>query len=175
MGCHCSRAVSIDGPRARKAQSADATASTASRKSITEHLSRAKPGIKSARIQQKDINQVYEILGDRVLGTGMNGEVYLARNKATGKTVAVKTLTTENLNSRKFELLRNEVEIYLHLDHPNVCRLLEVYEDETSVRLVMEACTGKELFERLASKKRYGEQDAAQVTRQMLDAVHYCH
>ncbi|EER18003.1 calcium-dependent protein kinase, isoform, putative [Perkinsus marinus ATCC 50983] len=175
MGCRCSRAISTDAHQPPKIHSAEATASTASRKSIAEYLSKARPGIKNARIKQKDISQVYEILEDRVLGTGMNGKVYLARNKATGEKVAVKTLTTENLNSRKFELLRNEVEIYLHLDHPNVCRLLEVYEDNANVRLVMEACTGKELFERLASKKRYGEQDAAQVAKQMLDALHYCH
>lgn len=40
----------------------------------------------------------------------MNGKVYLARNKSTGEKVAVKTLTTENLNSRKFEVGRECLE-----------------------------------------------------------------
>lgn len=34
---------------------------------------------------------------------------------------------------------------------------------------------GGELYDRLASRKRYSEADAAEVTVQMLEAVNYCH
>lgn len=43
------------------------------------------------------------------------------------------------------------------------------------IRLVMELCTGKELYERLAKRKKYSEKDAARITRQMLAAINYCH
>ncbi|PHJ19363.1 calcium-dependent protein [Cystoisospora suis] len=43
------------------------------------------------------------------------------------------------------------------------------------IHLVMELCTGKELYDRLARKKRYSETHAARVTRQMLSAINYCH
>ncbi|XP_022592712.2 calcium-dependent protein kinase 1 [Cyclospora cayetanensis] len=39
----------------------------------------------------------------------------------------------------------------------------------------MELCSGKELYERLAKKKKYSERDAARITMQMLAAVNYCH
>lgn len=46
---------------------------------------------------------------------------------------------------------------------------------ERCIHLVMELCTGKELYDRLARKKKYSEKDAARVTRQMLSAINYCH
>lgn len=68
-----------------------------------------------------------------------------------------------------------QVDIYLKLDHPNIAKLVEVYEDEKRIFLVMELCTGRELYDRLAAKKRYREADAARVTKQMLEAINYCH
>mmetsp|Transcript_35012 Transcript_35012/g.100712 ORF Transcript_35012/g.100712 Transcript_35012/m.100712 type:complete len:484 (+) Transcript_35012:407-1858(+) len=75
----------------------------------------------------------------------------------------------------RIELLRNEAEIYLQLDHPNIARLIEIYEDEQHVFMVMEYCSGKELYHRLCEKQMYKEQDAAEVTKQMLDAIYYLH
>merc|ERR1719443_2496660 len=39
----------------------------------------------------------------------------------------------------------------------------------------MELCSGRELFDRLAEKKRYLESDASNAVRQILNAVNYCH
>mmetsp|Transcript_14116 Transcript_14116/g.12081 ORF Transcript_14116/g.12081 Transcript_14116/m.12081 type:complete len:90 (-) Transcript_14116:230-499(-) len=50
-------------------------------------------------------------------------------------------------------LLKSEVDIYLRLDHPNIARLHEVYEDDKCVHIVMEYCRGKELYHRLVSKE----------------------
>ena len=37
-------------------------------------------------------------------------------------------------------------------DHPNTVKLLEVYEDAESYMLVMELCTGGELFDQIIQK-----------------------
>merc|ERR550514_841054 len=68
-----------------------------------------------------------------------------------------------------------EVEIYLYMDHPNICRLLAVYDEGDIVYLVMELCSGKELYDRLMKQVRYSESDAANVVYQIVSAVHYCH
>ncbi|KAF4757042.1 hypothetical protein FOZ63_010306, partial [Perkinsus olseni] len=39
----------------------------------------------------------------------------------------------------------------------------------------MELCTGRELYDRLAMRKRFSERDASEVVRQMVLAVNYCH
>ena len=41
--------------------------------------------------------------------------------------------------------LMNEIDILMHVDHPNIVRLSEVYEDENSFSLVMELMTGGEV------------------------------
>lgn len=73
----------------------------------------------------------------------------------------------------------NEIVISLTLDHPNICRMHEVFESggqgSGAVFLVMELCTGKELYDRLSELRRYSERDAVIVTGQMLDAIRYVH
>ena len=161
----------------------DATFSQPSKKpvemipgNVTAKITADERSVRTARvIRNVSIFSRYDFSQARMLGTGISGEVVEAVSKNTGRKVAVKTLCSQNLSPRRLEMLLNEVEIYLKLDHPNICKLLEVYEDASAIRLVMELCTGRELYERLAEKKRYSERDAALVTKQMLDALTYCH
>lgn len=43
-------------------------------------------------------------------------------------------------------LLKRELEILKTLDHPNIIKLYEVYQDMDFFHLVMEYCGGGELF-----------------------------
>ncbi|CAN1139840.1 Calcium and calcium/calmodulin-dependent serine/threonine-protein kinase [Linum perenne] len=60
--------------------------------------------------------------------------------------------------------------------HPNVIDLYDVYEDQNGVHLVLELCSGGELFDRIVGRKdRYSEREAAAVVRQIakgLEALH---
>eukprot|EP00397_Hematodinium_sp_SG-2012_P010288 GEMP01010397.1.p1 GENE.GEMP01010397.1~~GEMP01010397.1.p1 ORF type:complete len:499 (+),score=77.68 GEMP01010397.1:154-1650(+) len=134
-----------------------------------------RPGISRARIIRNCT--VYEryTVERGVLGNGLSGVVRTVVNKQTGRKAAMKSLRIENMSQKKWDMLYNEVEIYLQMDHPHICRLLEVYEDETAVHLIMELCSGKELYDRLASKKRYSEFDAVVAVLQMFAALQFMH
>jgi len=125
------------------------------------------------RVVHADINRDFEIL-PQVLGTGYSGAVRLAEHRTTRQQVAVKQFTKSRLKAHRLELTQSEVEVYLRLDHPNICRLLHAYESKHDVWLVMELC-GCELYSRLSQKKVYHERDAADVMKQMLQAVSYLH
>jgi len=122
------------------------------------------------RIHRAEIARDFEIKS-KVLGTGDSGAVRLAQALSTRESVAVKQLNKKRLKSH---LLKSEVEVYLTLDHPNICRLLQVYESKQDVWLVMELC-GCELHTRLCERKAYREAEAAELMLQMLRAVSYLH
>ena len=49
--------------------------------------------------------------------------------------------------------------------HPHVVAFKGAYEDAHHIHIVMELCTGGELFEHLAAKGHYRERDAAALMR----------
>jgi calcium-dependent protein kinase len=66
------------------------------------------------------------------------------------------------------------------MDHPNIIKLVDVYEDEKYLHLVTELCLGGELFDRIIAKSKsseghFSERDASLIIRNMLGAIEYCH
>eukprot|EP00746_Dinoflagellata_sp_MGD_P011083 gnl/MRDRNA2_/MRDRNA2_123128_c0_seq1.p1 gnl/MRDRNA2_/MRDRNA2_123128_c0~~gnl/MRDRNA2_/MRDRNA2_123128_c0_seq1.p1 ORF type:complete len:556 (-),score=128.16 gnl/MRDRNA2_/MRDRNA2_123128_c0_seq1:3-1670(-) len=122
----------------------------------------------------RKITDDYQLEKD-VLGTGYSGHVKLAKNKATGKKHAVKTLKIKGVSKSKLRELEAETEIFLTMDHPHVACLQDVYEMDSKLHFVMELLEGGELFDRLMEKNHYSEFDAAQATHEMLLAVNYLH
>lgn len=57
----------------------------------------------------------------------------------------------------------NEVNIMKTLDHPNVIKLYETFEDFRNVYLVMELCEGGELFDKIISKGNFSELEAKNI------------
>ena len=49
--------------------------------------------------------------------------------------------------------------------HPNVVKLRGAYEDKQHVHLIMELCSGGELFDRIVARGHYTERDAAALVR----------
>lgn len=112
-----------------------------------------------------------------VLGSGMAGEIKLATRKgsSTQEKYAIKSFNLINIRGELRDQLEVEVEIYLLMDHPHVCRLYDVYETRTRLHLVMECMEGGELFDRVIKMKTFSENNVAEVTYQMLLAVNYIH
>jgi calcium-dependent protein kinase len=121
------------------------------------------------------LEQDYEV-SKKVLGEGVSGSVLLATAiRGMKQRVAVKAFDLSKLTSSQTNLLYSEIEVYLCMDHPHVTRLLDVYETDSKMSLVMECAEGGELFNRVAKLKCFNEKSAADATRQMLLAVHYLH
>mmetsp|Transcript_44037 Transcript_44037/g.99054 ORF Transcript_44037/g.99054 Transcript_44037/m.99054 type:complete len:642 (-) Transcript_44037:243-2168(-) len=126
-----------------------------------------------SRISKHEISRDYEMTSV-ILGTGYSGAVRLARHRRSQQEVAVKQLSKRRFRGRRLHLLQSEVEVYLRLDHPNICRLLHAYENKHDVWLVMERCAC-ELYSRVRERRAYFEVEAAEMLLQMLQAVNYLH
>jgi calcium-dependent protein kinase len=95
------------------------------------------------------------------MGSSTLGEVRKCKNNKTNALRAVKILKKEKLG--EFELYRftHEIEMLKRLDHPNIIKLYEIYEDEKRYYLVTELCTGGELFDELTKRENFDEPDVA--------------
>ncbi|KAI9174219.1 hypothetical protein LWI28_013969 [Acer negundo] len=123
----------------------------------------------------EDVRSTY--IFARELGRGQFGVTYLVTHKETKQQFACKSIATRKLIDRDaIEDVRREVQIMHHLiGHRNIVELKEAYEDRHSVNLIMELCAGGELFDRIIAKGHYSERAAANLCRQMVTVVHYCH
>lgn len=119
------------------------------------------------------IDEFYEIQGCE-LGRGSFGSVHEATHKASGTVRAVKTIAKSSLADTS--VLAQEIEIIQWLDHPNIVRLYEVFEDARCIYIVMELCTGGELFDAiLNADSGFSEKSAARLIKQVAGAVFYMH
>lgn len=108
-----------------------------------------------------------------VVGEGAFGKVVIAKDKSTGVAKAVKAI--QKVATKEVQKMQEEINIISVLDHPNIVRLYESFQDRRTIYLVMELCDGGELFERIVDAGSFSEAEAAQCVKQMLLAINYLH
>jgi len=122
--------------------------------------------------------QDYYEFGEEI-GVGGFSVVYKATSKKTGEAYAIKRiqrgLEGDEGDGMDIEQLKREIHIMKKLNHPNVLKLFEVFEEEDYFFLVTEFVEGKELFDRIVERGAYSERDAANIVVQILEAVEYLH
>jgi serine/threonine protein kinase/Tol biopolymer transport system component len=115
----------------------------------------------------------YEILSP--LGSGGMGEVYRARDTRLDRTVAVKILPTElsadPIRKQRFE---REAKAISGLNHPHICTLFDVGNQDGTDFIVMECVEGETLATRLQKGSLPIEQ-ALKYGVQMADALDRAH
>jgi len=115
----------------------------------------------------------------KTLGTGQYGAAYEAMSKTTNLPVAVKVINKSRFRasdiSYQFDSMRSEINIMRNVDHPNIIKLMDVFETENDLFLVMELCRGGELFDRIKARRHYSEREAQGVLRQICEGVNVLH
>eukprot|EP00253_Pinus_taeda_P035211 PITA_35211 len=118
-------------------------------------------------------------LHEKVIGRGRFGVIRKCLNKRSGQQVACKTITkADPQDSNDRECLNNEIRIMQHLSgHPTVVSLHDVYEDDEYLHLVMEMCSGGDLFDRISRNNivPFSEEEAATILQKLMEAISYCH
>lgn len=115
----------------------------------------------------------YEVTTE-VLGTGLSGVVKVARSKhLPGFTCAVKHIPLADLDAVERRLLEAEVQSFMCMDHPHIARLIDVYESDSHLSLVMECMEGGELVQ--DHHAALSEPEVSNLIRQILLAISYIH
>ena len=109
------------------------------------------------------------------LGEGSFGKVFKAREISTGKTVAVKKMSI-NQSEHKYSNIIKEINLLKHLDHPNIVKYYDYFEEEDYIYLMMEYLEGGTLKEYINNKKNnITENEARIIIKQLLTAISYLH
>lgn len=98
-----------------------------------------------------NIKDCYKI--SSVIGRGAYGEVRKCMYKETKSIRAVKIITKKYLKEDQEQKMLGEIEILKKLDHPNILKLYEFFQDPKRYFLVTELCTGGELFDKISEEK----------------------
>jgi len=102
-----------------------------------------------------DIRTVYKFV--KMIGGGHFGSVRTAHPKSDPDvTYAVKSILRENIK-KDIKMLEEELSILAKADHPNIVKFHQSFIDYRYVHIVMEHCTGGELFDRIVSAQRFNE------------------
>lgn len=111
----------------------------------------------------------------RELGRGAFSIVKLGVNKQTGDNVAVKIVSTKKIQPDELASLHTEIGILQSLEHPNIIKLIEVFEEGSEFYIVTELVQGGELFDRIVSKSHYSEKEARDLIKKLLETLAYMH
>ena len=61
-----------------------------------------------------------------------------------------------------------ELNVLKSLDHPNIVKVFEYFQDEKHLYIIMEYLKGESVFERMRVTGRFGEREAAFIMKQIL-------
>ena len=111
----------------------------------------------------------------RELGSGAFSVVKLGINKKSGAQTAVKIVSKAKLTEEDLESLYVEIDILGKLDHPNIIKLFETFDEGNEYLIVTELVAGGELFDRIVSKSHYTEKEARDLVRLFLQTMAYMH
>ncbi len=115
----------------------------------------------------------YEILAP--LGAGGMGEVYRARDTRLDRTVAIKILPNHLADRAELrERFEREARTIASLNHPNICTLHDIGQQDGTDYLVMECLEGETLAQKLTKGPLPLEQ-VLQYSIQIADALDKAH
>ncbi|KAL0900450.1 hypothetical protein Bca101_084411 [Brassica carinata] len=144
-----------------------------------KHMRRlSSAGLRTESVLQRKTENFKEFYSlGRKLGQGQFGTTFLCLEKGTGNEYACKSISKRKLlTDEDVEDVRREIQIMHHLaGHPNVISIKGAYEDVVAVHLVMELCSGGELFDRIIQRGHYTERKAAELARTIVGVLETCH
>ena len=114
----------------------------------------------------------------RLIGQGAFGKVNLGLNVLTGRVVAIKSFNKKNLNSPNNENMKKiiyETNLMKKLNHPNITKILEMFEDEKYILIIMEYINGGNLFSFVKKRRKLTEKISKILFKQIILGIKHIH
>ena len=112
----------------------------------------------------------------RMIGRGAFGKVNLGLNVLTGRVVAIKSFNKENItNEVSKKKILYETNLMRNLRHPSITRILETFESEKYMLIIMEYISGGNLQSFVKKRRKLSEKTAKILFKQIMDGIKYIH
>ncbi|GAB5493103.1 MAG: hypothetical protein Phog2KO_33180 [Phototrophicaceae bacterium] len=110
------------------------------------------------------------------IGQGGHGTVYRAINLVSDEVVAIKIMLTEHLEDKTMiQRIIQEADIIGNLQHPNIVPLIEFWQDDGGIYLVMPWYSGGDLRAYIKENQPIQPQMLSNILTQICDALDHAH
>ena len=121
-------------------------------------------------------NYIGDYIIKEIIGNGTFSKVKLGINKYTNEKVAIKLLEKKKITEKKdLERIFREMSIVKNLNHPNIIKTYEIFENEKYYYIIMDYCKGGELFDYIVKKGRLNEEETSFFFYQIINGLEYIH
>ena len=113
----------------------------------------------------------------RLIGQGAFGKVNIGLNILTGRVVAIKSFNKKSLstNGDNMKKILSETDLMKKLNHPNVTKILEMFEDDEYILIAMEYINGGNLFSFVKKRRKLSEKTAKFLFKQIILGIKHIH
>lgn len=125
-------------------------------------------------IGYSNLTDNYEV--KQKLGNGKFGLVKLGIHKNSGRKVAIKIINKNNMSLEDQGLVKTEIEILKICQHPNIIKLYDVFENVDNIYIIMEYCSGGDLFTYIEQRGfKLPEKRACELIHKLSMSIAYLH
>ena len=111
----------------------------------------------------------------RQIGHGAFGQVNIALHIGSGRLVAIKIFAKKNLkNTRAKQKIKNEIEMLSQFHHPFINQILDNFETDTHIFIVMEYVCG-DLLGFIRKRGKLSESVSKLIFKQLIEGLKYIH
>ena len=113
----------------------------------------------------------------RRIGQGAFGKVNLGLNVLTGRVVAIKSFKKTPIEKfrHKMKKIQYETELMKRFNHKNITKILEVFNDEEYMLIIMEYINGGNLYSFVKKRRKLPEKMAKFLFRQIILGIQHIH
>ncbi len=111
-----------------------------------------------------------------VLGRGAYGTYYKVLHIKLNQYRVAKIIPKEYIKYKEGDrTVIQEIEILSRLDHPNIIKLYDFFDEENDYYIITELATGGQLYDAILKFQNYNELNAVIIIKQILSALYYLH
>ena len=113
----------------------------------------------------------------RVLGKGSFGECFVIHSTFYRQDFACKVFSIEDEEKKESikKSFQREVDALLQINHPNIIRIYDYFNEGDLCFLVLELCEGGSIDQKIKQKKKINLADLKRYARQIIAAMKVCH